>query len=192
MMKKKMEAVEIRKSLRKEAESMVASLSVDEKSARPSEVLMHELIIHKIELELQNQELRKARTLLEDALDRYVDLYEFAPVAYITVNRDGLISEINLTGAALLGVDRAKLINSRFSKFVSPQDSDRWYRLFLNMKEKPEGEKQRFGLTMMRADGTLFSGYLDCLHRESLDASSKLRVALTDITQQDASFEQIE
>ena len=58
-----------------------------------------------------------------------------------------------------------------------------------NMKEKPEGEKQKFGLTMMRADGTLFSGYLDCLHRESLDASSKLRVALTDITQQSATFE---
>ena len=189
MMKKNREAVDMRKSLRKEAESMVASLSVDEKSARPAEALMHELIIHKIELELQNQELRRARSSLEDALDRYVDLYEFAPVAYITVNRDGLISEINLTGAALLSVDRAKLINSRFSKFVSPQDSDRWYRLFLNLMEKPEGEKQKFGLTMIRADETLFSGYLDCLRRESLDASLKLRVALTDITQQNASFE---
>lgn len=192
MMKKNREGVEIRKSLRKEAESMVASLSVDEESARPAEVLMHELIIHKIELELQNQELRRARTSLEDALDRYVDLYEFAPVAYITVNREGLIGEINLTGAALLGVDRAKLINSRFSMFVSPQDSDRWYRLFLNLMEKPEGEKQKFGLAMIRADGTLFSGYLDCLRRESLDASPMLRVALTDITQQNASFEQFE
>lgn len=188
-MKKNREAVEIRKSLRKEAESMVASLSVDDESARPAEVLMHELIIHKIELELQNQELRIARASLEDTLDRYVDLYEFAPVAYITVNRDGLIDEVNLTGAALLGVDRAKLINSRFSKFVSPQDNDRWYRLFLNMMEKPEGEKQKFGLTMIRADGTLFSGYLDCLRRESLGASPMLRVALTDITQQSATFE---
>ncbi|MBU2571644.1 MAG: PAS domain-containing protein [Gammaproteobacteria bacterium] len=171
---------------------MVASLSVNEESARPTEVLMHELIIHKIELELQNQELRNARTSLEDALDRYVDLYEFAPVAYITVNREGLISEINLTGAALLGVDRAKLINNRFSKFVYPQDSDRWYRLFLNLMEKPEGEKQKFGLTMICADGTLFSGYLDCLRRESLDTSPILRVALTEITQQNASFEQFE
>ncbi|PKM35537.1 MAG: histidine kinase [Gammaproteobacteria bacterium HGW-Gammaproteobacteria-10] len=171
---------------------MVASLSVDEESARPGEVLMHELLIHKIELELQNEELRKARASLEDALDRYVDLYEFAPVAYITINWEGLIGEINLTGAALLGVDRAKLINNRFSKFFSPQDNDRWYRLFLNLMEKPEGEKQKFGLTMMRADGTLFSGYLDCLRRESLDASPMLRVALTDITQQIASFEQTE
>ncbi len=192
MMKKNREGVEIRKSLRKKAESMVASLSVNEESARPTEVLMHELIIHKIELELQNQELRNARTSLEDALDRYVDLYEFAPVAYITVNREGLISEINLTGAALFGVDRAKLINNRFSKFVYPQDSDRWYRLFLNLMEKPEGEKQKFGLTMMRADGTLFSGYLDCLRRESLDTSPILRVALTEITQQNASFEPFE
>lgn len=191
-MKKKMEAVEIRKSLRKEAESMVASLSVEDKSARPAEVLMHELLIHKIELELQNEELRKARASLEDTLDRYVDLYEFAPVAYITINWEDLIGEINLTGAALFGVDRAKLINSRFSKFVSPQDSDRWHRLFLNLMEKPEGEKQKFGLTMIRADETLFSGYLDCLRRQSLDAYPMLRVALTDITQQNASFEQTE
>lgn len=188
-MKKNRVAVEFRKSLRTEAESMVASLSVEANSARPAEVLMHELLIHKIELELQNEELRNARASLEDALDRYVDLYEFAPVAYITINREGLIDEINLTGSTLLGIDRAKLINIRFSKFVSPLDSDRWHHLFINMMEDGKGEKQKFILAMQHADGTPFYGHFECLPRESLDKSPILRVALIDITQQKASFE---
>ena len=70
-----------------------------------------------------------------------MDLYEFAPVGYITINRKGLIKEINLKGAAFLGVDRAKLINQRFSKFIAEQDQDRWYRLFLNIMDHPKGKQ---------------------------------------------------
>ena len=97
---------------------------------------------------MQNEELRRAYTALEEARDRYIDLYEFAPVGYITINREGLISEINLTGSALLGVDRTKLINCRFSKFVAPQDRDIWHRLFMNMMKHAKGEKQEFSLEM--------------------------------------------
>ena len=128
-----------RRSLRAEAEAMVGSLSPAEE-AQPAEILLHELLVHKVELEMQNEELRRAHTAMEEARDRYMSLYEFAPVGYITINREGLIGEINLTGSALLGFDRTKLIGSRFSKFVAPQDRDRWHRLFMNMLENAKAE----------------------------------------------------
>ena len=181
-MNQKWDGIERRKSLRAEAEAMVGSLSPDKMTAQPAEILLHELLVHKVELEMQNEELRRAHTALEEARDRYIDLYEFAPVGYITINREGLISEINLTGSTLLGVDRTKLINRRFSQFVAPQDKDLWHRLFMNMMQHPTGEKQEFCLEMTRADGSLFYAHFDCLRRETLDTPPMLRVALTDIS----------
>ena len=180
-MTQKWDGIERRNLLRAEAEAMVSSLSPAE-AAQPAEILLHELLVHKVELEMQNEELRRAYTALEEARDRYIDLYEFAPVGYITINREGLISEVNLTGSALLGVDRTKLINRRFSKFVAPQDRDIWHRQFLSMMQHPTGEKQEFCLDMTRADESLFYAHFDCLRRETLDTPPMLRVALTDIS----------
>ena len=80
--------------------------------------LVHELEVHQIELEMQNEELRKAREELETALGKYTDLYDFAPVGYITLARDGVIRAANLTGATLLGVERSGLIGRQFGLFV--------------------------------------------------------------------------
>ena len=173
---------EKRKLLRTEAEALVSSLSPAEMTVRPDEVLLHELLVHKIELEMQNEELRRAHIAIEEARDRYVDLYEFAPVGYITISREALVSEINLTGCALLGVDRTKMIRRRFSNYVAPQDRDRWHRLFLNMMEHAEVEKQTCDLEMIRADKSIFYAHLDCLRRESVDAPPMLRLALVDIS----------
>jgi PAS domain S-box-containing protein len=181
-MKQKWDGIEQRNSLRAEAEGMVVNLSPEETATQPTEILLHELLVHKVELEIQNEELRRAHNAMEEARDRYMDLYEFAPVGYITINRDGLIGEINLTGSALLGVERTKLINRRFSAFVAHQDRDRWHRLFLNMMEHDNGEKQEFGLGMTGADGAVFHAHLNCLRREALDSPPMLRVALTDIS----------
>ena len=181
-MNQKWDWIERRISLRAEAEAMVGSLSPAE-TAQPAEILLHELLVHKVQLEMQNEELRRAYSALEEARDRYIDLYEFAPVGYITINREGMISEINLTGSALLGVERIKLINRRFSRFVASQDRDLWHRLFMNMMEHGNDEKQEFSLEMTRADGSLFYAHFDCLRRETLDTAPMLRVVLTDISQ---------
>lgn len=188
-MKKKWNGIERRTSLRTEAETMVGSFSIGANATNPTEMLMHELLVHKIELETQNEELRRAYAAMEEARDRYMDFYEFSPIGYITINRDGMISEINLTGAALLGVDRAKLINQRFSAFVAPPDKDRWQHLFMHMMKHVKDEQQKFGLMMTRTDGSQFYGHFDCLRKETLNAPPVLRVALSDITQQKATFE---
>ncbi len=74
--------------------------------------------MHQVELELQNAELERTRDELEAALERYTDLYDFAPVGYFTLARDGGIYSANLAGADLLGVPRARLLGRRFGTFL--------------------------------------------------------------------------
>ena len=76
--------------------------------------LIHELEVHQIELELQNEELMQARAEMEAALSRYSDLYDFAPVGYFSMTHNGMIKEANLTLTKMLGMERAKLIGTRF------------------------------------------------------------------------------
>src|SRR5580658_6849312 len=88
-------------------------------SAVETQRLVHELQVHQIELEMQNEELRESRTQVEAALERYTDLYDFAPVGYFTFSADGTIREVNLPGARLLGLERTRLVGGHFGTFVS-------------------------------------------------------------------------
>ena len=94
-----------------------------ELSSTPSQAelqrLVHELEVHQIELELQNEELEHARSELESYLKKYTDLYDFAPVGYLVVDPDGLIRQVNLTGARMLGTERVRLIDQHFARLVS-------------------------------------------------------------------------
>ncbi|MEN6578060.1 MAG: ATP-binding protein [Phycisphaerales bacterium] len=82
--------------------------------------LLHELQVHQVELEMQNAELQGARDEMEAMLEKFTDLYDFAPVGYFSLDEQGLILEVNLTGAALLGVERSQLVNRRLQHFVAP------------------------------------------------------------------------
>ncbi|MGC9520072.1 MAG: diguanylate cyclase domain-containing protein [Desulfuromonadaceae bacterium] len=84
--------------------------------------LLHELQVHQIELEMQNVELRQTRDALEKSLAKYTDLYDFAPVGYFTLTRDGIIQVVNFSGAALLGVEHNQLLGLPFRKFVTADD----------------------------------------------------------------------
>ena len=81
--------------------------------------LLHELEVHQIELEMQNAELSQARNDVEAALERYTDLYDVAPVGYFTLDRQGTIHSVNLTGSGLLGIERSRLNGRRFDNFVA-------------------------------------------------------------------------
>ena len=181
--------IEGRKFLRTEAETIAKNFSVGAHATQPSEKLIHELLVHKIELEIQNEELRRAQIAVEEARDRYVDLYEFAPVGYVSISPGGAINEINLTGAAMLGMDRAKLINCHFSKFVTDLDKDRWYRLFVCMMKHLKEQQHTFSLKMKRADGSQFYAHLNCLLKKALKAPPVLRIAVTDLTQREVMCE---
>lgn len=87
--------------------------------------LLHELQVHQVELELQNEQLEAARAWIEAALASYTELFDFAPVPYFTLNRSGTIAEVNLAGARLLGIERARVIDKRFAVFVAEPDRAR-------------------------------------------------------------------
>lgn len=180
-MKSKKDWIKARQSQRALAEGLLAGISAPEPQALPVDVILHELLVHKVELEMQVEELRRAHDAMEEARDRYLEFYDFAPVGYITLNRDGLIAEVNLTGAALLGVDRIKLVKGRFARFVAPHNQDFWYRLFLNLMQQAQPEPQAFVLELARGDGTTFHAYLDCHRRQGPDDAPILRLALFDI-----------
>ena len=92
------------------------------RSEADTQRLVHELQVHQIELAMQNEELRKARDEMETGLERYTELYDFAPVGYLTLDREGTIREANLTSASLLGIERSRLVKRRFALCVSAAD----------------------------------------------------------------------
>jgi PAS domain S-box-containing protein len=164
--------------LRREAEMQADNSPRDELLARPAEELLHELQVHQIELEMQNDALRQAELALAESRDRYVDLYEFAPVGYLTLSTDGMIVGINLTGTTLLGKERKQLLQSRFTPLVIAEDQDRWIRHFLNVKQG-DGESG-VELALQRDDGTVLHAQLDCARMEG--STPGVRIALSDIS----------
>lgn len=89
------------------------------RTAEETQRLVHELQVHQLQLEMQNAELRQARDEVESVLEKYTDLYDFAPVGYLTLDHDGSIRAVNLSGASLLGVERSRLIGRRFGQFIT-------------------------------------------------------------------------
>jgi PAS domain-containing protein len=93
--------------------------------------LLHELQVHQIELEMQNEELRQANETAETALKKYTMLYDFAPMGYFTLDHEGRICDLNFTGAEMLGEKRFSLVNTYFKLFVSG-DSQTEFEAFLS------------------------------------------------------------
>src|SRR5215831_15726106 len=115
--------------------------------------LLHELQVHQIELELQNEELRRAQLELAASHERYFDLYDLAPVGYLTINETGLIQEANLTAANLLGVERSRLIKQPAARFIIKDDQNIYYR---HRKEVLETRKPQVADLRMIRKGNPF------------------------------------
>ncbi len=109
-------------ALRRRAEERLKAREHTPQSDADTARLLHELEVHQIELEMQNEELKAARTEVEAGLALYSDLYDFAPTSYLTLDREGVIRLVNLTGARLLGVVRSRLVKWRFCLFVTEGD----------------------------------------------------------------------
>jgi PAS domain S-box-containing protein len=151
---------------------------------RSVESLPHERQSDPVELERQNEALRQAKNALEQSRDRYVELYEHAPVGLLTLSADGMIARINVCAAALLGVERGALRCAGFGAYVTAQDRDRWSRFFLRLgKARGQGEIE---LAVKHADGTVRRMQLNCTCPTRQDApgadSAALDISLIDVT----------
>ena len=156
------------------------------RSNADSKRLLHELQVHQIELEMQNEELRKARDEMETGLEKYSELYDFAPVGYLTLDRGGAIREANLTAASLLGVARAPLMTQRLGILVAPADRPRFDAFLTQIFE---------GRTPTDCDVRLLvkgKPPVDVRLRANLfESEQACRMAMTDITEHKHAEDQV-
>lgn len=149
--------------------------------------LVHELRVHQVELQMQNDELCRAQAELSATRERYFDLYNLAPVGYFIVSHEGRILETNLAGVAILGIPRAALVKQPITQFIFKDDQDLYY---LHRRELlSTGKAHACELRMVKADGTPFWVRLMASVQEpSLptdpDSAPMSRVVLSDISEQ--------
>ena len=170
--------------LREQAEERLRDKVNDVSGMTLSDVqkLIHELEVHQIELEMQNEELRRVQVELAESRDIYHELYDFAPVGYFTLDKKALIKQVNLTGADLLGLPRSKLIDTKFSRFISPDFQDEFY--FHCQRIYESGTKQTCDLKLVKKDGTHIDARFDSLlDPAKAAASGQFRTAVTDISE---------
>jgi PAS domain S-box-containing protein len=157
------------------------------KGAAPSEAdarrLIQELEVHQIELEIQNEELLAARQETQAALERYTEIYDFAPLGYAVLAEDGSIRELNLKGAQRLGLERAKLVGRGFEAFVSERDRPAFGRFFVHVLERAhtDNAQETAELSLIATGGEEFAAVLTAALVERTTRSVLL--AIEDITQ---------
>jgi PAS domain S-box-containing protein len=170
--------------LRKRAENILGADSFDfvGNSTDDLQTALHELCTYQIELELQNEELRRIQEKIIEARDQYVDLYDFMPIGYLTLSEKKIIMEINLIGADLLGETKNSLQGQPLSRFILDEDQDIFYSCF--KKLIAGAPRQPCDLRMLRRDGSWFWAKLECFSKVNQDKSgSHIRIALHDNTE---------
>ena len=150
--------------------------------------LVHELQVHQIELEMQNDELRQTQLELVQALDRYAELYDFAPVAHLTLSADGQILEANLNAGALLGLERGRLIHQRFSRFVPGEAQDTLY-LFCRRVFRSD-TRQSVDLELFNAQAKRLVVHVEAV-RDETSPRKQCRFSFNDITEHQRAEERI-
>jgi PAS domain S-box-containing protein len=169
------------RSLRDDAEEQLArsKKSSSDLKGQTSEQLIHELKVHQIELETQAGELRLTRVVLEELKDKYLDLYDFAPVGYLTLNDKALITGVNLTGATLLGANPNDILNHGLGRFIAPADLENWDRYFAKVRQHEK--KQVCTLTLLREDKTVFPARLEGVRTTGKNGTIAVRITISDI-----------
>jgi PAS domain S-box-containing protein len=180
-------------SLRRKAEEKLRTQlgRLQELSARDIQELVHELGTHQIELEMQNEELRKARDEVESSRNQYAELYDFAPVGYFTIDAQGLIEGVNLTGARLLGVERGLLLKRPFIGYIA-EAADK--EIFLKHRSEvfQKQGSQTCEIRLKRKDGAAFYAQLQSVAKENIEGKAgSIRTTITDVTDRRRVYEAI-
>lgn len=149
--------------------------------------LFHELQVHQIELEMQNAALQQTRCEMEKALENYTDIYDFAPVGYCTIEREGTIRAANLTVAGLLGIERSRLLGRRFGLFVADEDR-KFFSEFFGKVFTSQG-KQACEVSLTTGQDAPVFAHIEAVATASLQ---ECRVAITDISERKQAEEELQ
>jgi PAS domain S-box-containing protein/putative nucleotidyltransferase with HDIG domain len=168
--------------LRRRAQARLKSRTAGLEKISPEEArnLVQELHIHQMELEMQNEQLRQTHAELETALTKYTDLYDFAPVAYFTLDDRGWVLEANLTASRLLGTERSRLLQQPLAPFIRPEDIKQfWAYLVAVVHGQPTPPLE---LTLLGKGGAEVAIQLDSLLVPDAAGHPQVRTSLIDIT----------
>jgi PAS domain S-box-containing protein len=170
--------------LRKKAEELLQSqLNPINYSSEDVDEVIYELSVHQIELEMQNEELREAQLKLENSRHEYFDLYNFAPIGYFTLNKEGIILKVNLTGATLLKSDRNNLYKKALIQFIEPEYRNKFHHHIMKVLDKET--KETVELKLIIIDKNSFYAKLETIKVQDENGNFKeFRITLTDITAQ--------
>ncbi|GAA4946170.1 hypothetical protein GCM10023314_19320 [Algibacter agarivorans] len=171
-------------NLRAKAEAKIRARShaIQNLTLEESKSLLHELEVHQVELEMQNEELREAQHRLEEVRDQYTDLFDFAPIGYLVLTEKVIIRNINLTACALLGIERSFIIGKPFSAYISNGESR---TLFLNLRKAfKTGVLPSFEIEMKHKSKGNFTALLQgIITIDQKTNNTVCRVSLIDITE---------
>jgi PAS domain S-box-containing protein len=171
------------RTIRDEAEKKLkeSSDNLSDLAGQDKERIIYELRVHQTELNMQAEELRRSHHELEESRDKFLDQYDFAPTGLLTINEKDSIVEVNQTCSTLLGVERSKLVRTRFSKFVAPEDQEHWHRFILNVLQQ-EG-KQYCTLLLNCRGGSMFPARIEGIRITGSDGEITVRIAISDISE---------
>jgi PAS domain S-box-containing protein len=187
-------------NLRCKAEEKAAEMSENLEALSPEETRrnLHELRVHQIELEMQNEEMRSAQVELNIARERYFDLYDLAPVGYCTISEEGLILDANLSASSLLGVVRGALVNQPITRFILKDDQDIYYLYRKHLFDTHSASSGQAGalrvceLRMVKKDEASFWARLEATSAQDTDGAPVFRVMISDITERKQAEEKIQ
>jgi len=184
-------AREMKGALRRKAEARLAD-AAPMPTAASAETLLHELQVHQIELQLQNEALRQAQSELEASHDRYVDLFESAPVAYVTLSPEGRIADGNLLATRILGLTQAEMLQRQFEDFIAPTDLERWREQATIAWAGAANPPLNCELLLRNGAGLEFPAQLECVVRDRARTGPTIRIAFFDITERSEAAAEIQ
>jgi PAS domain S-box-containing protein len=177
--------------LRQRAEEQYRLDCIDDEDGLPSVLpvgtlnLLHELRVHQIELEMQNEELHRSQEELDVSKSRYFDLYDLAPVGYMTISDKKIIREVNLAAANMLGVARKSLVREPISRILPREDQQIFYQHLKQCFE--ECTPQNWEMRLLRNDNSLFWAHLQATPAEN----GEFWIVLNDITERKGDAEEL-
>jgi len=167
--------------LRHRAEAAVAKMGKPLRPGVDTEKTLHELLVHQVELEMQNEELRRLQASIDIERARYFELFDLAPVGYITLDDHNIILEANLTAAHLLAMPREQLATLPLGRVILPEDQDIFY--LTRRKLLADGAAQTCELRLLKSDGSFFWARFEVIPvAKDGDHGDFCRISITDIT----------